>query len=556
MRRAIRRTRGPRSSPLIRPRRAIANRLRSQYDPAPRTPIIETAAGPKAMRSATWRCPFRFRRFLTALAVGNGLSPTAPFRIADFWGVASPGKTLCLLNGVYNDAQGMIDPPAGLSGLSGSPITIKALNDGGVLITGHATRHPILLSNNDWFVVEGVNACCSGGTVVLMSRSSHNIIRRVAAWDAADGNESIFGVHYHGDHNLLEDVAGWGVARKIYDSSEGGDFTTIRRAWGRWEGSHVVGPKMVYTLAYNNYHMLVENAIGTWSGEKMNQTYVLLDYSGQPWLGTDGGTYTNYRVNQPYGIFAIDGLSGDKNARTKLLGSIAYVGKTDTFSAPREILFTDIDSVEIKDTVAAYAPGGTYSGKHTFALYGLTTNIANGGETNVRALNLTSFSADSLGDQIGKGWQQANILRGRSATAYTEGSSVYVADQGANLCHQYVDGNLTDRPLWPWLMNQRIKEAMIQSGRAPLDVTATITQLFGPIPADCGGDSQQFKPDVPPRTIDLPNRPRNHGWIIGGALGAVSTTEETQAVKILLCTAAEKVSVLERARSAPSRPRR
>ena len=35
---------------------------------------------------------------------------------------------------------------------------------------------------------------------------------------------------------------------------------------------------MTYTLAYNNYNMTCENCIGTWSGERMKQTYTLLDY--------------------------------------------------------------------------------------------------------------------------------------------------------------------------------------------------------------------------------------------------------------------------------------
>src|SRR5215813_14245586 len=116
-----------------------------------------------------------------------------------------------------------------------------------------------------------------------------------SAWDASEGNYDIFGIH-HDEHNLLEDVAGWGIARKIFESSQGGNFTTIRRAWGRWEGSHIVGPKLVYALTYNNYDMLVENSIGTWSGEKMKQTYVLLDSYGKRWVGRGEGTYQNYDV--------------------------------------------------------------------------------------------------------------------------------------------------------------------------------------------------------------------------------------------------------------------
>ena len=74
---------------------------------------------------------------------------------------------------------------------------------------------PVLLSYNNYFVLEGFNAHNSKATVVSLSHSNHNIVRRVAAWDAADNNTNIFGIHV-GTHNLLEDVAGWGIARKIF----------------------------------------------------------------------------------------------------------------------------------------------------------------------------------------------------------------------------------------------------------------------------------------------------------------------------------------------------
>ena len=212
---------------------------------------------------------------------GNGDSVTQPFRVPSFWAVARPGHTLCLLDGEYTGSASMIDPPQNLSGTASAPITIRALNDGKVTIDGQSVNNPVHLRRNNYFVLEGFNAHHGKSSVIELSSSNHNIVRRVAAWDAADGNTNIFGIH-HGSHNLFEDVAGWGIARKIFSASQGGDYLTIRRAWGRWEGSHVVGPKMTYTLAYNNYNMTCENCIGTWSGERMKQTYVLLDYDGKP----------------------------------------------------------------------------------------------------------------------------------------------------------------------------------------------------------------------------------------------------------------------------------
>jgi len=449
---------------------------------SPRTPVALDGrpVAPLQYVDSVYGCDF----YASPSGGGNGGSPRSPFHIADFWPIASPGKTLCLLDGVYDDPSGMIKPPVGVSGVEGSPITVRSLYDGGPLIAGGAVRSPILLNGNDWMVLEGMDACCSIGTVVGLYNSSHNAIRRVAAWDAADGNYNIFGVHY-GEHNLLEDVAGWGVARKTFESSQDGNFTTIRRGWGRWEGSHVVGPKMVYTLAYNNYDMTVENSIGTWSGEKMKSSYVLLDYSGQPWTGSGAGTYTNFEVNAPYGIFSNDGLTGDKNARARLFGSIAYVADTDVFKADRQVFVTNIDSVEIKDTLAVFAPGSNGSGKYTFGLYGLTTSTDNGGETNVLAADLTSLKAGSRGIQIGDGWQQADIYQTPDSVGLAASTSRFPGEEGADLCHRYVDGSLTDRTLWPWPMNSRIREATARSGRAPIDLTATIEKLLGAIPSAC-----------------------------------------------------------------------
>lgn len=50
-----------------------------------------------------------------------------------------------------------------------------------------------------------------------------------------------------------------------------------------------------------------------------------------------------------------------------------------------------------------------------------------------------------------------------------------------NLLRHYQDGVLTDQPLRPWPMNQRIADAMKSAGYAPVDVTATVEGLLEPI---------------------------------------------------------------------------
>ena len=407
---------------------------------------------------------------------GNGLSAATPFKVSSFWAVAAPGTTLCLLDGTYTGTDAMIDPPDNLSGTASQPITVRAVNDGGALIDGQGRDKVVFLDRNSYWVLEGFNAARSGMvSVVRIINSTGTIVRRVAAWDAGDGNTSIFSTSYS-SQTLFEDVAGWGIARKTFAGSQGGNDLTCRRCWGRLEGSHVVGPKMTYTLAYSNYRMLIENSIGTWSGEKMKQTYVLLDYSGQPWTGHGAGIYTDYAVDQPYGIFSRDRLSNDLMARSRILGSIAYVSGASRFQPSALYSFGKIDGVEIANSLAYIEPG-SHPGKRAFDLEGLGRGVS--------AMALSARSLIGVSSQtslISPEWHPTRVFQGKSRLNVPD---PYTTGQ---ICTRYQNGVLTSEPLWPWPMNQRIIEAMIRSGRAPVDVTQTIEGMFGPIPAQCRPD--------------------------------------------------------------------
>jgi len=405
---------------------------------------------------------------------GNGNTQDGPFRIANFWAVAGPGKTLCLLDGTYSGDGNMILPPQNLNGSEGAPITVRALNDGKVLIDGRGGQKPVQLLYNDWFVIDGIDACCSNASVVSLANAKNNVVRRVAAWDSADGNYEIFGAHAT-SYTLFEDVAGWGTARKVFQMSQGGDYTTIRRAWGRWERSTVVGPKLTYTLSYNNYHLTCENCIGTWSGQGMPQSYVLLDYYGQPWTGPGAGTYTNGDLDQPIGIFGVDG-SDDKNVDARLLGSLAYLLPTDTYKPGQVVFMSGLDSVTIRDTVVYIAPGTNPTTK-PFELAGLSSGQAQ----RLVAENLTAFGGAS--SFFAADWQNGNVWFGATvAGSYAPGESVFKTARGASLYYRYQNGSITDQPLWPWPMNKRIADALVKSGRAPVDVTATVQSFFGDVP--------------------------------------------------------------------------
>lgn len=429
--------------------------------------------------------------YASPTGTGSGLTISTPFKISNFWSVATPGSTLFLLDGVYTGANSMIDPPDNLSGTAGNPITVKAMNDGAVDINGQGLNKPVNLSYNNWFVLEGFDAYDSSGSVVSLAYSSNNIVRRVVAWKAPMniGDNNIFGVH-HGDNNLLEDVAGFGSgARKTFSNSQEGNNTTFRRAFARWEGSKMSGPKKPFALSYNSYGARCENCIGTWDSLGMPATYNLLEYNGTQVSPTQ--SFTNYTVQQPSGIFGHDGFDqsfldngNPDNANIKILGSIAYLKPDQRFhnvtSPSRDWagpFALEIKGVELENSVGIIEPGSH-------------TNIRNpylgdvGGAGFNSATNNTFIS--SAGASINSQWSTSNNYTASNCSAITSNGGNIVNNLGisggATIMKRYVDGVLTNDDLWPWPMNQRIVEAMTTAGYASdkiIDVTATINGLCG-----------------------------------------------------------------------------
>ena len=109
--------------------------------------------------------------------------------------------------------------------------------------------------------------------MVLLSRSNDNIRRRKSCGLGCRRRQyEYFGIHT-GTDNLLEDVAGWGIARRFFLRHRVENGTLLFAAPGDGGKADMpFGPKMTYSLAYKNYNMTVENAIGTWTGERMKET--------------------------------------------------------------------------------------------------------------------------------------------------------------------------------------------------------------------------------------------------------------------------------------------
>ncbi|MBI1782913.1 MAG: hypothetical protein HYR66_16340 [Sphingobacteriales bacterium] len=434
--------------------------------------------------------------FASPTGTGNG-TYSSPFKIADFWKIAKAGDTLNLLDGHYTGASSMINPPQNLAGTAAARIVIRAVNDGKADIDGQGQNAPVTLSFNNYFTLEGFNAHNAGSptsinvSVVTVSYSSYNILRRICAWEAADGNTNIFGCHY-GVYNVFEDCAGWGMARKVFSNSQMGNYTTFRRCFGRWEGSHAEGPKKTYGVSYNSYNALLENCIGTWDGLRMQQNYELHDYNN---VG-DGQFFTNYTVQQPDGIFSHDGFDSVPDiANARLYGCIAYLkasqryhNSTKLWAAPFAF---EIKGIDIQNALSYIEPG-SYTNIWN-------VNLSSVGNTTTNKLNGLTQIGGELG-HISTDWTPKNVVSSTTCNGTNTGTVV---------TKKYIDGVLTTQDLWPWPMNQRIIDAMTQGGYTGdkiIDVNKDIFGLCGNTPpaVDIVAVAKQWLSDSSSRTTTGP----------------------------------------------------
>jgi hypothetical protein len=401
---------------------------------------------------------------------GDGTSETKPCLLNEGISKLQPGDTLILLDGNYVGDGSMLRVADPVKGTPEAPILIRALHDGKVTIDGEGARFPVQLYQTEYVQVEGINACRSKMTVVSMSRSSHCALKRCCGWDAGDDNTNIFGVH-HGDYNLVEDCAGWGIARKTFSCSQNGNYTTFRRCWGRWEGCTNVGPKMMMTVSYNSHHTLAENCIGTWDGRKMPETYVVHNH-GEPFTNWGSRpkvavTMSDYGVDQPYGIFGIDTREG---AGVRLLGCIAYrLGEQRTvpYIANYFLQRAEDDWGYMQNCVSFVETGA----RPARALH---TNF-------VELDHCTAISETE--SSLGRHTASAVLALEKPEVLVGEGGNILQSENGANVWFRYEDGQLTDKPLWPWPMNERIKEL------TGVDVTRTVFELGGgTLPEKLAGD--------------------------------------------------------------------
>jgi hypothetical protein len=355
----------------------------------------------------------------------------------------------------------MIIPTAGKSGTSGNPITIRALNDGGVLLDAQHNGYAVTMNtDNHWFVVEGINAK-NGLEGVLQFRGTDNVMRRVIGWDGTVGQADSNIIKIRGDRSRAVDCAGWGVnSRKIFDGAQEGNVDTagFKRCWGEWNGWPNGGSVPVNTLqiGYNTTHQLFENLVMTWD---------TIGTSSNDNEGVIGAFYNQGGVPNSLGT-------------TRLLGTILYTRTGSTFPGGGQVFMSsNTSNFTVTDMAIVVTPGFPTVWPAYFFSCGnpaCTSNVC------TNCLFVDSGSPKFVGNN--SGWTFPSLREGNSLAAATGGTSAFVHLPG--ICRRYENGSLTGTPLWPWPMSRRIKLARALAGR-PGDVNGQVAAVLGAIPSGC-----------------------------------------------------------------------
>jgi hypothetical protein len=405
------------------------------------------------------------------------------------------GDTLYLCDGTYNADEGGITVEPSCT--SGNAFTIKAVNEGFAIVDGDYSRTPFEIDNKNYIIVEGIHFKESDSNVIDLDTADNLIFRRVTARDVYNPENNYHVWRITGVTNsLFEDCAGWGNGRNIVLIYKPSHHITLRRFYMQYHDKQSIhGPGC--SQVYGSHNILYENVIctydheGTWDPE----WYV----SGvNIWDNNQNSAYNNriygavtYDIDMPASNGASDfGVASKSHQITgnEIINSVGINNyRGIPFSGDSNF---NIDKVTLVDHYYGISHDETYcpptytkeSGYVTGATiknsiimdntgYGLSLNIDSKCNDYLGTVahtynsywnNNVNFDGTSqgIGEVIninpnfntavyGKG---AYLIRPDSLKGYGNGGG----DIGAEVLYKYNNGILTNEPLWPWPMEDRI----------------------------------------------------------------------------------------------------
>jgi hypothetical protein len=419
---------------------------------------------------------------------GTSNAPWATFSKA--MTVLKPGDLLLIKDGTYYQS---LDITA--SGMKGSPITIKAENDGQAVIDGQGARVPCKIYGSSDTAkrhdidVGGLVCKNSSAEVFPIFYADRVNIKRVSGYNANPvPNVQVFSL-FHTTYVLLEDCAASGKGRVLYNVFES-QYCTVRRCWGLHEegrtsnssaggsGVQIYGSDdcivennvmqkntaykqlfsgvSIWAHTYNascNDNLMVGNVVRDPNQASFTTSSAIHIVSGNIWKNNVGintrGAGKRCFEHSGEGDLNVQNLTC-ANATSLSFGY--YMFSNDAY-------YTEDPGFVVQGTLknSSFLNGGygIYR-RQPDALVGTLTHTYD---------NFYNISTVYSGTTTGTG---ATIINPAYDTAtYGKGAYLMVppalqgrgergADIGAEVLYRYQDGVLTDVPLWPWPMEDRI----------------------------------------------------------------------------------------------------
>jgi hypothetical protein len=412
----------------------------------------------------------------TGSDAADGTTPaTAWATFGHAWTVIGPGATLTLLDGVYRE-----DMRPSISGTPDAPILVRALHDGAAIVDGENLHMACDIAGDATthvtdFIVEGLYCrdpieTAAGGEVPVLAYFADRItIRRVTAHGVHDG---VFLAETATDV-VFEDIAAYGGGLNMV-SVAGSSNVVIRRAYAHWvTGS---GDASIFSV-FDSNGVIIEDAIAVTA----ETTFAIGGFDVLTGMApADDTVFVNAIARGPMSdAFVVSWtLAGDVlPAHGTTARDIAVIGSPFAF-------YQRADSA-LTITQATFAGPGTefaaqpVAGGQAKIGFSLSSSALALGTIGIDiALDPNIIAADhhdnvlfslampyaevataGAGEQMfDPGWDTARYGDGgylvRPPALATAGENGGPA--GAEILYRSVNGVVTDVPLWPWPLEDRI----------------------------------------------------------------------------------------------------
>lgn len=404
------------------------------------------------------------------------------------------GDTLYLLDGVYHETLDV-----NISGTANAPITIRALHDGKAIIDGQGTRSAVKVSGSKKkevrnVILSGFVAANSNSHVFQIRYARDLWLNRLSGNSAVNlkKNTHVFSFNHCKDI-LVEDCAAYGTGRILYDYY-GSERGTFRRCWGRWKANDYTNVRTALTC-YGSGDCLVENCVMTMEPSVKHRVEgIKVNRRDGNSLASRNRLYGNiaygFKTSSSPGFIIqgneiIDGTECINNVSIE--NTVGFHQRNDrdltidkmTIAGCSDKGFSQVPYCKNKPAIecgwgvgadirnSSIVKSGTAISRNEspFRLpskcssksrHATLSHASNNLHANKKAYAGTKKDASELstnpGYQTGVYGKGAYLMVPEQLMGRGEEGS----DIGAEVLYRYHNGELTDEPLWPWPMEERI----------------------------------------------------------------------------------------------------